>query len=33
VLFTGAIPATPFADCLNTWKDNDFGVAAQDCID
>jgi hypothetical protein len=23
----------PQADCLNTWKDNDFDVAAQDCIE
>ena len=23
----------PFADCLNTWKDNDFDVAAPDCIE
>jgi hypothetical protein len=23
----------PFADCLNTWKDNDFGIAGQGCVD
>jgi hypothetical protein len=23
----------PFADCLNTWKDNDFDVAEPDCIE
>ncbi len=23
----------PFADCLNTWKDNDFDVASPDCIE
>jgi hypothetical protein len=26
-------PAIPFVDCLNTWKDNDFDVAAPDCIE
>jgi hypothetical protein len=25
--------AGPAADCLNTWKDNDFDVAAPDCIE
>jgi parallel beta-helix repeat protein len=32
---TEAIPAEgpPYADCLNTWKDNDFDVAAPDCIE
>jgi hypothetical protein len=24
---------TPFDDCLNTWMDNDFDVAAPDCIE
>jgi len=32
-LFTGSPPAIPFDDCLNTWKDNDFDVAAPDCIE
>ena len=25
--------AGPAADCLNSWKDNDFDVAAPDCIE
>jgi hypothetical protein len=28
VIFVG-----PFADCLNTWKDNDFDFAEPDCIE
>jgi parallel beta-helix repeat protein len=29
----GVVGEGPQADCLNTWKDNDFDVAAPDCIE
>jgi hypothetical protein len=33
VIVGGAPPFPPAADCLNTWMDNDFDVAAPDCIE
>jgi hypothetical protein len=32
-LLEGTPVGGPFADCLNTWEDNDFDVAEPDCIE